>query len=65
MLVLSRKPGERMVVPHLELAVTVPAIEEKRYGWASPPRMMWPCTGKKFGRSSARKRSARPQKGRR
>jgi carbon storage regulator CsrA len=29
MLVLSRKPGERIVVPHLELAVTVLAIEGK------------------------------------
>jgi carbon storage regulator len=29
MLVLSRKPGERIVVPHLELAVTGLAIEGK------------------------------------
>ena len=38
MLVLSRKPGERIVVPHLELAVTVLAIEGKavRLGIAAP-----------------------------
>jgi carbon storage regulator CsrA len=38
MLVLSRKPGERIMVPHLELAVTVLAIEGKavRLGIAAP-----------------------------
>jgi len=38
MLVLSRKPGERIVVPHLELAVTVLAVEGKavRLGIAAP-----------------------------
>ena len=38
MLVLSRKPGERIVLPHLELAVTVLAIEGKavRLGIAAP-----------------------------
>lgn len=38
MLVLSRKPGERIVVPHLELAVTILAIEGKavRLGIAAP-----------------------------
>jgi carbon storage regulator CsrA len=38
MLVLSRKLGERIVVPHLELAVTVLAIEGKavRLGIAAP-----------------------------
>jgi carbon storage regulator CsrA len=38
MLVLSRKPGERIVVPHLELAVTVLAIEGNavRLGIAAP-----------------------------
>ncbi len=29
MLVLSRKLGERILVPHCELAVTVVAIEDK------------------------------------
>ena len=38
MLFLSRKPGERIVVPHLELAVTVLAVEGKavRLGIAAP-----------------------------
>jgi carbon storage regulator CsrA len=38
MLVLSRKLGERLVVPHLELAVTVLAIKGKavRLGIAAP-----------------------------
>jgi carbon storage regulator CsrA len=38
MLVLSRKLGERRVVPHLELAVTVLAIQGKavRLGIAAP-----------------------------
>ena len=38
MLVLSRKPGERVVVPHLELALTVPAVEGKtvRLGFSAP-----------------------------
>jgi carbon storage regulator CsrA len=38
MLVLSRKPGERIVVPHVGLAVTVLAIEGKavRLGIAAP-----------------------------
>jgi carbon storage regulator CsrA len=38
MLVLSRKHGERIVVPHLELAVTILAIEGKavRLGIAAP-----------------------------
>ena len=38
MLVLSRKPGERLVLPHLEVAVTVLAVEGKavRLGIAAP-----------------------------
>ena len=38
MLVLSRKLGERILVPHCELAVTVTAIEGKavRLGIAAP-----------------------------
>ncbi len=38
MLVLSRKIGERIVVPHCELSVTVLAIEGKtvRVGISSP-----------------------------
>jgi carbon storage regulator len=38
MLVLSRKIGERIVVPHCELAVTVIAIEGKavRLGISAP-----------------------------
>ena len=38
MLVLSRKLGERIVVPHCELAVTVIAIEGKavRLGISAP-----------------------------
>jgi carbon storage regulator len=38
MLVLSRKPGERIVVPHCELAVTVIAVEGKtvRLGISAP-----------------------------
>ncbi len=38
MLVLSRKIGERIVVPHGELAVTSSRWKAKPYGWASPPR---------------------------
>jgi Global regulator protein family len=35
MLVLSRKPGERLVLPHLGVAVTVLAVEGKavRLAW--------------------------------
>jgi carbon storage regulator len=38
MLVLSRKIGERIVVPHCELAVTVIAVEGKavRLGLSAP-----------------------------
>jgi carbon storage regulator len=38
MLVLSRKPGERIVVPHLELVLTVLAIKGNavRVGIAAP-----------------------------
>jgi carbon storage regulator CsrA len=38
MLVLSRKPGERLVVPHCDLVVTVIAIEGKavRPGISAP-----------------------------
>jgi carbon storage regulator len=38
MLVLSRKPGERIVVPDCELAVTVLAVEGKtiRLGISAP-----------------------------
>ncbi len=41
MLVLSRKPGESVVAPHLELAVTVLAIKGKvvRLGISSPERL--------------------------
>ena len=35
----------------------------KQYGWASPPRKMWSCTGKKSGSNSAKKHTARPRKG--
>ena len=54
MLVLSRKIGERILVPHCELAVTVIAVEGKSYGWASLPRSTFPCTGKKSGSRSQR-----------
>jgi carbon storage regulator len=38
MLVLSRRPGERIVLPHCELAVTIVAIEGKnvRLGISAP-----------------------------
>jgi carbon storage regulator len=38
MLVLNRRPGERIVVPHLELVVTVVAVEGKtvRLGISAP-----------------------------
>ena len=38
MLVLSRKIGERILVPHCELAVTIVAIEGKsvRLGFSAP-----------------------------
>ena len=38
MLVLSRKPGERIVVPHCEVTVTVLAVEGKavRLGISAP-----------------------------
>ena len=38
MLVLSRKPGQRLLVPHLEMSVTVIAIEGKavRLGISAP-----------------------------
>jgi carbon storage regulator len=38
MLVLSRKPGERVLVPHCDLSVTVVAIEGNvvRLGFTAP-----------------------------
>ena len=41
MLVLSRKIGERIVVPHCELAVTVLAVEGKtvRLGISAPAEL--------------------------
>ena len=38
MLVLSRKPGERLVVPHCDLVVTIIAVEGKavRLGISAP-----------------------------
>ena len=41
MLVLSRKPGESVVAPHLELAVTVLAIKGKvvRLGISAPEKL--------------------------
>ena len=65
MLVLSRKLGERILVPHCDLVVTVLAIEGKtvRLG-ISAPAEAWPCTGKKSGSDSAKKCMARLRKGR-
>jgi carbon storage regulator len=53
MLVLSRKPGERIVVPHLALAVTVLAVEGNtvRLGISAPAEVpvhreeVWRRTG--------------------
>ncbi len=41
MLVLSRKPGEQIVVPHLELTVTVLAVDRKTVvlGIAAPKEL--------------------------
>ena len=42
MLVLSRKPGERLVVPHSHLVVTVLAVEGKavRLGISAPAEVV-------------------------
>jgi carbon storage regulator len=41
MLVLSRKPGERIVMPSLELALTVVSVEGNRVrlGFAAPKKL--------------------------
>ena len=64
MLVLSRKIGERILVPNCDLAVTVLAVEGKRFGWASPLQPRWTCTGKNSGTNSARTSAAPLRKGR-
>ena len=63
MLVLSRKVGERIVVPHCELAAPSSRWKAKPSGWASPPRRTLPSTGKKSGSNSASKPKARLRKG--
>jgi carbon storage regulator CsrA len=42
MLVLSRKPGERILVPHCQLAVTVLSVRGKtvRLGISAPPEVV-------------------------
>ena len=54
MLVLSRKLGERILVPHCELAVTVVGIEGNTVKLVSPPRRRSAYTERNFGASHVR-----------
>jgi carbon storage regulator len=64
MLVLSRKPGERIVVPNCELAVTIVAVEGNnvRLGISAPDNIavyreeVWLQIGPQKQRSSAKNR---------
>jgi hypothetical protein len=53
MLVLSRKIGEQIVVPHCQLTLTVLAVDGHTVRVGSRRRPMWTCTGKKSGTESA------------
>ena len=65
MLVVTRKLGERILVPHCELEVTIVAIRGKtvRLGITAPAEIrvyreeLWPCVGEppssEAGRASA------------